>query len=110
MVTEDSAEALSPSERRYSDRKKLIVDVSFGGGDTTGIANTRDISIGGLYITTKTTLAVETPIFMRMTLGEKEIELKGVVVYSNPGRGIGVRFQELSNEAEAVLKRELESE
>ena len=110
MVKKDSAEALSPSERRYTDRKKLIIDVNFKGGDATGIANTRDIGIGGLYITTKTTLDVGTPIFMRMTIGEKEVSLNGVVAYSDPERGVGVRFQELSKENEDLLKHELELE
>jgi len=110
MVKKDSAEALSPSERRYTDRKKLIIDVNFKGGDATGIANTRDIGIGGLYITTKTTLDIGTPIFMRMTLGEKEIALNGVVVYSDPENGVGVRFQNLSKDEEALLKSELELE
>ena len=111
MNTKDSAEApLSPLERRYSDRKKLIIEVNFEGGDATGIANTRDIGIGGLYITTKTTMDVGTPIFMRMTIGGKEVELKGIVVYSDPARGIGVRFQELPPETETLLKREMELE
>ncbi len=45
-------DAISASERRTSDRKKLIIDVRFDGGDGTGIANTRDIGLGGLYMTT----------------------------------------------------------
>lgn len=110
MVKKDSAEALSPSERRYTDRKKLIIDVNFKGGDATGIANTRDIGISGLYITTKTALETGTPIFMRMTIGEKEVAFNGIVVYSDPERGIGVRFQDLSKEDETVLKQELELE
>lgn len=100
--------ALSPAERRQSDRKKLIVDVQFNGGDATGIANTRDIGIGGLYMTTKTSLDVGTLIFMRMTVNEKEVALSGVVVYTDPGQGVGVRFHGLSEENEAMLKRELE--
>ncbi|MGI8467509.1 MAG: PilZ domain-containing protein [Pyrinomonadaceae bacterium] len=110
MAIKDSEDALSPAERRYSDRKKLVVDVSFNGGDATGIANTRDIGIGGLYITTKTTLEVGTPIFMRMTIGGEELTLNGTVVYSDPGKGVGVRFQDLSKETESVLKSELDLE
>ena len=110
MVNKDSAEALSPSERRGADRKKLIVDVNFNGGDTTGIANTRDIGIGGLYMTTDTTLDVGTPIFVRMTIGASEVALNGVVVYTDPGRGIGVRFQDLSAETENLLKGEMNLE
>jgi hypothetical protein len=112
MINKDSAaeEALSPSERRGSDRKKLIVDVNFDGGDATGIANTRDIGIGGLYMTTNANLEIGTLISMRVTLGGQEVTFGGVVVYTDPGQGVGVRFQGLSGEAESLLKNELELE
>ena len=108
MTNKDSAEALSPAERRGSDRKKLIVDVKFDGGDATGIANTRDIGVGGLYMTTSAKLDIGTPISMRVTLGGREVSLGGVVAYTDPGQGVGVRFQGLSDETENLLKTELE--
>lgn len=108
MTHRDSAEALSPSERRGSDRKKLIVDVKFDGGDATGIANTRDFGIGGLYMTTNAAFEIGTPISMRVTLDGREVSLGGVVAYVDPGQGIGVRFQGLSEETENLLRRELE--
>jgi len=108
MTEKDFAEALAPSERRDSDRKKLIVDVNFNGGDATGIANTRDIGIGGLYMTTNADLDTGTPISMRMTLGGREISISGAVVYTDPGQGVGVRFQNVSDENAALLKKELE--
>ena len=49
MVEIDTDGGVSASDRRTSDRKKLIVDVMFDGGDGTGIASTRDIGAGGLY-------------------------------------------------------------
>ena len=107
MNKKEFAEALSSSERRGSDRKKLIVDVHFSGGDATGIANTRDIGIGGLYMTTNAKLEIGTPIFMQMSVGEKQLAFDGVVVYSDPGHGVGVRFQDLSEENENFLKAEL---
>lgn len=107
MNQKEFTEALSQSERRGSDRKKLIVDVHFSGGDATGIANTRDIGIGGLYMTTNTKLEIGTPIFMQMSVGDNEMAINGVVVYSDPGHGVGVRFQDLSPENEALLKQEL---
>lgn len=112
MINKDSSAeaALSPSERRGSDRKKLIVDVRFDGGDATGVANTRDIGVGGLYMTTNAQLDIGTPISMRVTLGGREVALGGVVVYVDPGQGVGVRFQDLTGEAENLLKNELELE
>ncbi len=110
MLPEETDEALAPSERRQSDRRKLIVNVDYEGGDGTGIANTRDISVGGLYMITNAPLETGTPLFVRMTLGGEEIGLNGVVAYTNPDHGVGVRFQTISEENEALLKRELNLE
>jgi hypothetical protein len=98
MLPKEPDEALSPSERRQSDRKKLIINVEFEGGDGTGIANTRDIGIGGLYMIT------------RMSVGGDELGLEGVVTYNDPDHGVGVRFQSLSEKDEALLKKELNLE
>lgn len=107
MNQKEFAESLSHDERRGSDRKKLIIDVHFSGGDATGIANTRDIGIGGLYMTTNTKLEIGTPLFIQMLVGKNEVALNGVVVYSDPGYGVGVRFHEISEEDEAQLKEAL---
>lgn len=108
MTEKDFTEALAPSEKRKSDRKKLIIDVNFNGGDATGIANTRDIGIGGLYMTTNARLDIGTLIFMRMTVGAAEVALTGAVVYTDPGQGVGVRFHNVSEENAEILKRELD--
>ena len=101
-------EALSPSERRGADRKKLIIDVRFEGGDGTGIANTRDIGSGGLYMTTTANLDQGTPILMTLNVGARTMNLNGVVVYSDPGHGVGVRFKNLDPTDEQFLHSELE--
>lgn len=108
MTEKDFAEALAPSDRRHSDRKKLIVDVNFNGGDATGIANTRDIGIGGLYMTTNADLETGTSINLKMTLSGHEVTFNGAVVYTDPGHGVGVRFHNLSPEQADLLKTELE--
>ncbi len=108
MAEKDSNDVLSPSERRNSDRKKLIIDVRFDGGDGTGIANTRDIGSGGLYMTTTAMLDTGTPIMMTLSVGPRTMNLNGVVVYSDPGHGVGVRFKNLEPNDEEFLKNELE--
>jgi hypothetical protein len=110
MLTKDPDEALAPSERRQSDRKKLIVNVDFEGGDATGIANTRDIGIGGLYMLTGARLEVGAPLRLRLTLGGRELSIRGTVAYTDPGQGVGVRFHDLSEEDLALLKKELDLE
>lgn len=110
MLPKEPDDALAPSERRQSDRKKLIVNVDFEGGDATGIANTRDIGIGGLYMSTTSDFEIGTPIRLRLTLGGREVSLDGVIAYTDPGQGVGVRFQNLSDEDETLLKKELDLE
>ena len=85
----------------------MIVDVRFEGGDGTGIANTRDIGIGGLYMTTTSTLDIGTPIMMNVSVSGREMHISGVVVYSDPGHGVGVRFKDLSADDLDYLRGEL---
>jgi hypothetical protein len=108
MAESDPKDARTASERRNSDRKKLIIDVRYDGGDGTGIANTRDIGSGGLYMTTTAMLNTGTPIVMTLNVGPRTMNLSGVVVYSDPGHGVGVRFKNLEANDEEFLKGELE--
>lgn len=107
MAENDKGEEVHVSERRVSDRKKLIVDVRFDGGDGTGIANTRDIGSGGLYMTTTAPLGQGDAIAMTFSMGAKTLNLNGTVVYSDPGHGVGVRFRNLEPTDEEFLKNEL---
>lgn len=108
MAETDFGNASAPSDRRGFDRKKLIVDVRYAGGDGTGIANMRDIGIGGLYMTTTAILETGTQLVMKFGVGERTMDLNGVVVYSDPGHGVGVRFKDLSGEDEKFLRNELD--
>ncbi len=106
-MPEDSSERIDIFERRQTDRKKLIVDVHFEGGDATGIANTTDISIGGLFLKTNASLEVGKQILIRLTLSGKSLVIDGLVAYAEEGIGFGISFQNLNEEKLAVLKREL---
>ncbi len=108
MKPNNPEEALTSQERRKTDRKKLIVDVEFDGGDATGISNTRDIGIGGLYITTEAALKTGDEISLKMTFGGQEFAVKGIVAYVDEGVGVGVRFKDLTYDQISHLKRELE--
>jgi len=108
MTEKEFGEVVSPADRRDSDRKKLIVDVRYEGGDGTGIANTRDIGIGGLYMTTTSELDIGTPILMTITVQGRMMRLNGVVVYTDPGHGVGVRFKDVANDDLDFLRGELD--
>lgn len=107
MAEKDTVEEAAPQDRRSSDRKKLIVDVRFEGGDGTGIANTRDIGAGGLYMTTTAPLDQGTAIAMTFSMEGRTLNLGGTVVYSDPGHGVGVRFKNLDPADEEFLKDQL---
>jgi hypothetical protein len=97
-----------PEERRVFDRSRLIVDVFFDGKDATGVASTKDISIGGFYMNTQALIPEGSLLLVRIPFGPgKQVVCNAQVVYSNAGRGVGVRFQGLSEEAQSLLESEL---
>ena len=107
MPDEDRSEEISIDERRQYDRSRLIVDVHFEGVEATGVASTKDISMGGLYMTTQREIPVGTTLTLRIPLGGQYVVLKADVVYSNPNRGVGVRFHRLPDGVRALMEKEL---
>ena len=107
MADEDQSDEISPDERRQFDRSRLIVDVHFDGADSTGVAGTTDISLGGLYLNTQAQIPEGATLTLRIPLGGEHVIVKADVVYSNPGHGVGVRFHRLTDEAQALMEREL---
>jgi hypothetical protein len=97
-------------ERRRYERSRLIIDVYFNGADLTGVAGTKDISPGGLYMNTQAEIPEGSVLTLRIPLAGRDIVCNGEVVYSNTGRGVGVNFQGLSAEDRAHLERTLAGE
>ena len=92
-------------ERRRYERSRLIIDVYFNGDDLTGVAGTKDISPGGLYMNTQAEIPEGAALTLRIPVGGRDVICNGEVVYSNPGRGVGVNFQGLSDEDREHLAR-----
>jgi hypothetical protein len=107
MTDEDRSEEVATEERRQYDRSRLIVDVYFDGADSTGVASTKDISLGGLYMNTQAEIPIGATLALRLPLGGEHVVVKADVVYSNPGHGVGVKFHPLSDQARALMEREL---
>ena len=103
-----SGEDETVKEKRRSDRKKLIVDVRFEGGDTTGIASTENISVGGLFIKTNQEFEEGAPLRLKLTLDGMDVSINGFVVFIEEGHGVGVRFEDLSPNTEELIKREIQ--
>ena len=96
---------LPEDERRREDRARLIIDLFFEGTDATGVASTRDVSAGGLYMNTLAVLPEGTLLMLRIPLGDEQLVVRAKVVYSNPGHGVGVHFYGLSEQDRAALER-----
>src|SRR6478672_1140492 len=107
MGDEREDKLTNQEERRRHDRSRLIVDVFFNGQDATGVASTKDISLGGLYMNTRAEVADGETLMIRIPLGDEQIVCSAEVVYRNPGLGLGVRFIDLSDEGRAALQREI---
>lgn len=108
MIDELEESLEGPDERRRYDRARLIVDVYFDGMDVTGIASTKDISVGGFYMNTQANLPEGAVLLVRIPFGDgKQMIANAEVVYSNPARGVGLRFQNLSEESRILIESEL---
>ncbi|MDT7541751.1 MAG: PilZ domain [Acidobacteriota bacterium] len=111
MTRDFDADAETPTEdRRHFDRSRLIVDVFFDGADATGIASTKDISVGGLYMNTQKELPEGGLLTLRLPFPEGDVVVNAEVVYSNPGRGVGVSFHGLSEHDRATIEQALSGE
>jgi hypothetical protein len=96
-------------ERRQHERSRLIIDVFFNGDDLTGIASTKDISPGGLYMNTQAEIPEGSLLTLRIPVEGRDVVCNGEVVYINPGRGVGVTFQGLAGEDRAHLEAALKA-
>lgn len=94
-------------DRRHFDRRRLIVDVFFDGADATGVASTKDISPGGLYMNTQSEIPEGSLLTLRLPFPEGDVVVNAEVVYSNPGRGVGVRFSGLADKDRALMEESL---
>jgi len=108
-VVDEQDESLEEhDERRVHDRSRLIVDVFFDGTDATGVASTKDMSIGGFYMNTQANLPEGSLLLVRIPFAEgKQVIANAEVVYSNSAHGVGLRFHGLSEESRMLIESEL---
>jgi len=95
------------TERRLHDRSRLIVDLFFDGADMTGVASTKDISAGGLYMNTKALLPEGALLTLRLPFEEGDVVVNAEVMYAEPGHGVGVSFHGLRENDRGVIERAL---
>jgi hypothetical protein len=95
-------------ERRAHDRSRLILDIFFDGQDVTGVASTKDISPGGLYMNTQASIPEGAFLMVRIPFSKDvQVVCNAEVIYSNPGQGVGLKFHDVPDEVRATLEREV---
>ena len=104
----ESSEFITPSvERRRHRRAQLIADVRCQALGHSEVLVTRDISPGGVFITTKKPLPLQAEVTLTLRLDPKgpALTFHGHVVNSLKGLGMGVEFTEMSDEARSMLQK-----
>ena len=104
----DFIDSRSPQdERREFERSRFIIDVFFEGADLTGVASSKDISPGGLYMNTQADIPEGALLTVRVPFDEGDVVVNAEVIYSNPGRGVGLRFHGLTADQRETIERAL---
>ena len=91
--------------RRTGDRVSVSLPVSFKAGQTIAAAQTRDVGRGGIGVRTMEPLPSGTPIQLTLKLPGESQDLSsfGRVVWSDRRVGMGVQFDRLTPDAQALL-------
>lgn len=96
------------SERRSTPRPPLKVGVRFSSARDLASAvraSTLNVGLGGLCLLTRRSYEAGAELNLKIELGGGEIiEVVGVVAWARPGKAIGVRFAQLSDDHRAKLE------
>ncbi len=97
-------------ERRRSPRypffaSALITDLQTKIGMT---ARTSELSRYGCYMDMLNPLPLNTAVKIQVTYQEQVLDASGRVIYSQPNMGMGVSFDEIERDHEALLEKWLE--
>jgi hypothetical protein len=100
---------MKPAQTKES-RRSARVEVSKGiwvSWQTDGprnVSRVRDLSAGGVFVSTPTPAAVGAALKLLFSLPEGEVRMQGVVRYADPKRGMGVEFTRMGTGDSARLQ------
>ncbi len=96
--------SLTPNRRRYV-RYPCNAEVELRSG--TAAMSTRfrlsDISLGGCYVETMSTLPLDTPVFLTLRTPQAVIDIRSNVRTSHPSMGMGIGFTDIAPEQWKLL-------
>ena len=103
---EDVNGSLPGREKRHSKRYKCegSAELRPDNSDVRTWASFQDVSMHGCYVETQATYPVGTILGMKLEAGGVRVEARGEVRVNYPYLGMGIAFQEMSEENRAQLK------
>ncbi len=107
-MAEAGSEYIRPDiDKRRHRRAKLVTQVRCEPLDREELMLTRDISVGGMFISARNPLPSPSDVTLKFRLksGEPLLECRGKVVYSIKGMGMGVQFEGLSENTKEALQK-----
>ncbi len=90
-----TASAAAPADQRDCERSPFIADIEFfdiDRGGTVLVGRTSDLSCGGCYVDCLCPVPLDAQFRVRIAHDGQTIEAVGLVVYSQPGSGVGISF------------------
>ena len=104
----DERQLIRPEvERRQYRRVKLVTQVHCEEMDRNEIMVTRDVSLGGMFINVKLPLPLnsELALTFRLSPAAPAIACRAKVMFSQVGLGMGIKFLDISQEAQQSLQK-----
>jgi hypothetical protein len=99
------------AERRHGRRITCHADAHIDGLDVGRLqAHVTDLGVGGVHIDTRTTLSAGRTGILSFTLIDREVTAEIEVIYTVPGRGMGVQFINLSPSERALIESLVEAD
>jgi c-di-GMP-binding flagellar brake protein YcgR len=94
-------------EHRQYRRVKLVTQIQLEASERSDVMVTRDVSVGGMFITARMPLPIDTEISITFRLYPEEptITCRAKVTFSRLGLGMGVQFLGLSEPDFRSLQR-----
>jgi len=107
-LADEGATHITPEiERRQYRRAKLVTEVKCEPLNRDELLVTRDISAGGLFVTTRSPMPLnaEVTVSFRLAPQAPAINCRGQVVNSVAGLGMGIRFEDLNEDSRAAIQK-----
>lgn len=98
---------MSGADKRFSPR--LAVSAGNYVVYTEGSGSIRDLSLGGVFIEDKVPLPEGTVFGFDLRLGSELVPVRGIVRRSMTGLGMGIQFQNLTDDTRARIEKFLDA-